>query len=143
MFCLAEAAYVLEIDMSRITFTATVEGKKFPIAIGWDRRLSQCFVSISDENLDEEDYEDDKFDAILTASAEGLISNLGLDDCKAILEQAAVVAPPGVYELLRKHIDDNAGNVIVEVAADGEQKVLLDQDAKAQKTEATSPEARA
>lgn len=117
--------------MSRINFSATVAGKVFPIVVGWDRRLGQCFVSISDVNLDDEDYDDDKFDAILTASCQGMGRNLGPEDCKAILENAGVVAPQGVYELLQTHISINAGNVIVEFDADGKQTVLLDQDAKA------------
>jgi hypothetical protein len=120
--------------MSRITFSATVEGKEFPIAIGWDRRLSQCFVSISDVNLDDDDYEDDKFDAILTASAEGMSSRLGPDDCKRILERGGVTAPKGAFELLEKHMSINAGNVIVEIDVEGNKKVLYDEDSKSAAT---------
>jgi hypothetical protein len=109
--------------MSRINFSATIAGKVFPIVVGWDRRLGQCFVSISDVNMDDEDYEDDKFDAILTASCQGLGRRLGPDDCKAILENAGVIAPKGVYELLMEHIQRDAGNVIVQVDEDGTQTV--------------------
>lgn len=121
--------------MSRINFSATIAGKVFPIVVGWDRRLSQCFVSISDVNMDDEDYEDEKFDQILTASCQGLGRSLGPDDCKAILENAGVNAPKGVYELLMEHIQHNAGNVIVQIDDDGTQTVLLDQDAKTKATE--------
>jgi hypothetical protein len=116
--------------MSRINFSATIAGKEFPIVIGWDRRLGQCFVSISDVNMDDEDYEDDKFDAILTASAQGMSRYLGPDDCKAILENASVIAPPGAYDLLKTHISMNAGNLIVSIDDEGNQTVLLDQDAR-------------
>ena len=117
--------------MSRINFSATVAGKVFPIVVGWDRRLGDCFVLVSDLNMDDEDYEDEKFDAILTAGAQGMSRNLGPSDCKAILEKAGVIAPTGTYELLDTHIKANAGNVIVQIDADGTQTVLLDQDAKA------------
>jgi hypothetical protein len=122
--------------MSRILFTTVVAAKEFPIVVGFDRRLGDCFVSVGDVNMDDEDYEDERFDAILTAVAQGLSRNLCPADCKAILEKAGVVAPKGVYELLESHVATNAGNVIVRFDAEGVRTVLLDEDAKSSVTEA-------
>ena len=116
--------------MSRVLFTTVVAGKDFPIVVGFDRRLGDCFVSVGDVNMDDEDYEDERFDAILTAGAQGMSRNLCPADCKAILEKAGVVAPKGVYDLLELHVATNAGNVIVSFDAEGVMTVLLDQDAK-------------
>jgi len=111
--------------MSRISFSATVAGKVFPIVIGWDRRLGQCFLSVSDINMQDEPYEEETFDAILTAGVQGLSPNLCASDCKAILESAGVTVPKGVYELLESHVLTNAGNLIVAVDDAGTQTVLL------------------
>jgi hypothetical protein len=119
----------LEIKMSRILFETQVHGKTFPIALGWDRRLSQCFVSVSDLHLDEEDYDDERFEAILEASSYGLCQNLGVGDCRAILEAASVVAPPGTFEVLAEHVRVDAGNLIVELDASGAVKVIYDEAA--------------
>lgn len=114
--------------MSRILFSTTVCGKLFPIAVGWDRRLSECFLSIMDQELDDEDYEDERFELILEASSMGLCRNLGVSSIKAILEKAQVAVPLGVFDLLEEQVQRNAGNVIVQIDADGARKVLLDED---------------
>ena len=113
--------------MSRILFKAEIHGKSFPIAIGWDRRQGQCFVSVSDVDLDDEDYEDDRFDAVLDASASGLRQHLSVEDCQAILVAGGITAPQGTYELLRQHVESDAGNLIVELDAAGQQTVIFDE----------------
>lgn len=118
--------------MSRILFSTVVHGKTFPIVLGWDRPLSQCFLSVSDVNLDDEDYEDERFEPILEASGAGLCQNMGPEDCKAILERAGVTAPPGAFDLLAEHVRRNAGNLIIEIDNAGAVKVLHDDEAKAE-----------
>lgn len=122
--------------MSRFLFTASVAGKDFPIVVGFDRRLGDCFVSVGDVNMDEEDYEDERFEAILMAGAKGMSRNLCPADCKAILDNAGVIAPSGVYELLEAHVAVNAGDVMVSFEADGVQTVIFEQDTRSAVTEA-------
>ncbi|MBK6616315.1 hypothetical protein [Ottowia sp.] len=114
--------------MSRIQFETKVHGKVFPIAMGWDRRLCQCFLSVSDVNMDDDEYDDPRFDAILDASSAGLSQGMGVERCKTILEGAGVVAPPGAYELLEQHMQVNAGNLVVNLEESGAATVILDED---------------
>lgn len=114
--------------MSKILFAATVCGKAFHITVGWDRRLSECFLSILDQDLNEEDYDDERFEPILEASSMGLCRNLGVASIKGILEKARVEVPLGVFDLLEEHVQRNAGNVIVQIDPNGTRKVLLDED---------------
>lgn len=127
-FLCATTGACMEMEMSRILFDSVVHGKTLPIALGWDRRLSQCFLSVNVFVLDEDDDEDPRFEAVFDASAMGMRPGLDVADCKAILETAGVLAPTGTFELLAEHRARNAGNVVVKIAADGAQTVVVDED---------------
>lgn len=113
--------------MSRILFSTMFGGTAIPVAIGWDRRLSQCFVSINVAVLDDEACEEDeRLAALLQASAAGMSPNLGVEDCKTILTRARIVAPPGVFDVLEDHVRRNAGNLVVKVDDSGKVDIVLD-----------------
>lgn len=86
--------------MSRIQFEVQIHGKGFPVVVGWDRILGQCHLGVNDVNLDDDDYEDERFDAVLEAAAKGLSRGLSVACCKAIMADAGIEAPPGTFELL-------------------------------------------
>ncbi len=117
--------------MSRIQFEVVMHQKTFPVVVGWDRILGQCHLGISDRNLDDEDYDDPRFDAVLDAGAKGLSRGLQVSSCKAILADAAIEAPPGTFELLEQHVMNDSGNLVVHIAADGKQTVLYDENSTA------------
>lgn len=115
--------------MSRILFNARACGQTVPVAVGYDRRLSECFVSINVMAIegDEEDMDAEKespLAPIYAAAASGLQQGLDVDDCKRILSAAGIVAPQGTYDLLAEHVRLNAGNVIVQMEDDGTARVL-------------------
>lgn len=114
--------------MSRIEFSTEVSGKSFGICVGWDRRLQQVFIQLLDEDMEEEDFDKPEFEKILGISLHEMSRELTVDDCRAILSQAEVSVPPGTFELLERHSDINAGNLIVKIEPDGTQHVLVDQD---------------
>lgn len=112
--------------MSRIQFEVVIHDKVIPVVVGWDRILGQCHVGVNDINLDEEDWDDERFDAVLEAGAKGLSSGLSVAGCRSILSDAGIEAPPGTFDLLEEHVIRNAGNVVVRVDRDGTKTVLFD-----------------
>lgn len=112
--------------MSRIQFEVQIHGKGFPVVVGWDRILGQCHLGVNDVNLDDDDYEDERFDAVLEAAAKGLSRGLSVACCKAIMADAGIEAPPGTFELLAEHVVKDVGNVVVRIEPDGTQRVLFD-----------------
>lgn len=117
--------------MSRIEFSTEVSGKSFVICVGWDRRLQQVFIQLLDEDMEEDDFDKPEFEKILGISPHAMNRDLTVDDCRDILSQAEVTVPPGTFELLERHRDINAGNLMIKIEPDGTQCVLIDQDSVA------------
>ena len=114
--------------MSRIEFSTEVSGKSFVICVGWDRRLQQVFIQLLGEDMEEDDFDKPEFEKILGISPHEMNRDLTVDDCRDILSQAEVTVPPGTFELLERHRDINAGNLMIKIEPDGTQCVLIDQD---------------
>lgn len=118
--------------MSRILFSTQVGAATIPIALGWDRRLGQCFLSINVMVLDDDECDDERFVPILEASGAGMSANLSPADCMAILAKANIAAPPGAFDVLADHVRKDAGNLIVQLDDSGKVEVLFDESARAQ-----------
>lgn len=112
--------------MSRILASGLHESGPIPVVLGWDRPLRHCFLQI---DLDDDLWEDPRFEKVARAAEDTVLRPLSPADIVRALHDAELEVPRAVFDELRRHIDSNAGNVIVRFHPDGQRELVYQEAA--------------
>ena len=86
--------------MSRITFQTPWHGKRAIVIAGWDRPLSEYFMTVQNLDHDPDREDDENGDLVLYSTLTGCDDGT-LDYMEEAFIQHGVTAPDGFYERLR------------------------------------------